>query len=109
MTTPVNIPLENSALVLPISLHSRLPKTLHCCLPATTPALLIDKAEGRRLDMDQGLIDIKALAYFTSMSERLIFNLMKDSAFPRLKIGRKVLFEKKTVMDYLVRKYGNWG
>ena len=58
--------------------------------------------------MEQGLIDIKALAYFTSMSERLIFNLMKDPIFPRLKIGRKVLFEKKTVMDYLVRKYGNW-
>ena len=73
-----------------------------------TTALLIDKAEGRTLDMEQGLIDIKALAYFTSMSERLIFNLMKDPAFPRLKIGRKVLFEKKTVMDYLVRKYGNW-
>ena len=75
---------------------------------AKTPALLIDKAEGRTLDMEQGLIDIKALAYFTSMSERLIFNLMKDPAFPRLKIGRTLLFEKKTVTDYLVRKYGNW-
>jgi hypothetical protein len=32
---------------------------------------------------------------------------MKDPAVPKLKIGRKVLFEKKTVMDYLVRKYGN--
>ena len=35
MIAPGNIPLSNSALVLPISLHSRLPKTLHCCLPAT--------------------------------------------------------------------------
>lgn len=75
---------------------------------AKTPALLIDKGEGWMLDMEQGLIDIKALAYFTSMSERLIFNLMKDPAFPRLKIGRKVLFERKAVMVYLVRKYGNW-
>jgi predicted DNA-binding transcriptional regulator AlpA len=75
---------------------------------AKSTTLLIDKAEGRTLDIEQGLIDIKALAYFTSMSERLIFNLMKDPAFPRLKIGRKVLFEKKTVMDFLVRKYWNW-
>src|SRR5258708_17895970 len=75
---------------------------------AKTTAMLINKAEGRVLEMEQGLIDIKALAYFTSMSERLIFNLMKDPAFPRLKIGRKVLFEKKMVMDYLMRKYGNW-
>ncbi len=73
-----------------------------------TTTLLVDKAEGPAVNMEQGLIDIKALAYFTSMSERLIFNLMKDPDFPRLKIGRKVLFEKKKVMDYLVRKYGNW-
>ena len=75
---------------------------------AKTPSLLIDNAEERTMSMEQGLIDIKALAYFTSMSERLIFNLIKDPAFPRLKIGRKVLFEKKTVMDYLVKRYGNW-
>ena len=37
-----NIPLANSALVLPISLHSRLPKTLHCWLP-TTPDLVLFK------------------------------------------------------------------
>lgn len=75
---------------------------------AKTSALLIDKAEGRTLDMEQGLIDIKALAYFTSMSERFIFNLMKDPDFPRLKIGRRLLFDKKMVMEYLVKKYGNW-
>jgi hypothetical protein len=40
---------------------------------AKTVTLLMDKAEERTLDMEQGLIDMKALAYFTSMSERLIF------------------------------------
>ena len=52
---------------------------------AKTTSLLLDKADGRAVRMEQGLIDIKALAYFTSMSERLIFNLMKDPTFPRLK------------------------
>ena len=75
---------------------------------AKTSTLALDQPLGQFSSLEQGLVDIKALAYFTSMSERLIFNLIKDEAFPRLKIGRRLLFEKKAVMDYLVRKYGNW-
>jgi predicted DNA-binding transcriptional regulator AlpA len=68
----------------------------------------LDEPVGQPSGLEQGLIDIKTLAYFTSMSERLIFNLMKDEDFPRLKIGRRLLFEKRTVIEYLVKKYGNW-
>jgi len=57
---------------------------------------------------EQEFIDIKMLAFVTSMSERMLFNLIKDPAFPKLKIGRRLLFEKKAVMGYLVNKYGNW-
>jgi len=57
---------------------------------------------------EQEFIDIKMLAFVTNMSERMIFNLIKDPNFPKLKIGRRLLFEKKAVMDYLVRRYGNW-
>jgi predicted DNA-binding transcriptional regulator AlpA len=57
---------------------------------------------------EQEFIDIKMLAFVTSISERMIFNLIKDPDFPRLKIGRRVLFDRKAVMDYLIRKYGNW-
>ncbi len=57
---------------------------------------------------EQELIDIKMLAFVTSMSERTIFNLIKDPEFPKLKIGRRLLFNKKAVMEYLVKKYGNW-
>ncbi len=64
----------------------------------------LDEPVGQPSSLEQELVDIKALAYFTSMSERLIFNLMKDEAFPRLKIGRRLLFEKRTVIEYLVRK-----
>jgi len=53
---------------------------------------------------EQEFIDIKMLAFITSMSERMRFNLIKDPDFPRLKIGRRLLFEKKAVMDYLVKK-----
>ena len=35
---------------------------------AKASAQLIDKAGGAMLDIEQGLIDIKTLAYFTSMS-----------------------------------------
>jgi len=57
---------------------------------------------------DQEFIDIKKLAFVTSMSERMIFSLIKDPNFPRLKIGRKLLFNKRAVIDYFVKKYGNW-
>jgi len=57
---------------------------------------------------EQEFIDIKMLAFVTSMAERMIFNLIQDPNFPRLKIGRKLLFNKKAVMDYLIKKYGNW-
>ena len=69
--------------------------------PQTEPQTLVSPSE-------QEFIDIKMLAFVTSMSERMIFNLIKDPNFPRLKIGRKLLFEKRAVMDYLIRKYGNW-
>lgn len=57
---------------------------------------------------EQEFIDIKMLSFFTSMSERMIFNLIKDPGFPKLKIGRRLLFSKKAVMEYLVKRYGNW-
>lgn len=57
---------------------------------------------------EQDLIDIKMLAFVTSMSERMIFKLIKDPGFPKLKIGRRLLFNRKAVMEYLVKKYGNW-
>jgi len=39
---------------------------------------------------EQDLIDVKILAFVTSMSERMIFNLIKDPEFPKLKIGKRL-------------------
>jgi predicted DNA-binding transcriptional regulator AlpA len=55
----------------------------------------------------QELIDVKTLAAITSLSERTLFRLMKDETFPRLKVGRSLLFHKQTVLDYIIHKYGN--
>ncbi|MFY0256422.1 helix-turn-helix transcriptional regulator [Chitinophaga sp. 30R24] len=53
------------------------------------------------------LIDIKALSSLTSISERTLFRLIKDEDFPKLKVGRSLLFHRQTVIDYLTTKYGN--
>ena len=53
------------------------------------------------------LIDIKLLALATGMSERTLFRLIKDPDFPRLKIGKKLLFHKDSVIGYLTDKFGN--
>jgi hypothetical protein len=57
---------------------------------------------------EQDLVDIKMLAFVTSMSRSTIFRLIKDPEFPRAKIGGRLLFDKRVVVGYLRRKYGNW-
>jgi predicted DNA-binding transcriptional regulator AlpA len=53
------------------------------------------------------LIDIKVLSAMTSMGERTLYRLVKDVNFPKLKIGKRLLFHKQTVIQYLQDKYGN--
>lgn len=53
------------------------------------------------------LIDIKLLALTTGISERTLFRLIRDPAFPKLKIGRRLLFHKGSVIRYLTDKFGN--
>jgi len=52
------------------------------------------------------LIDILSLSYATSISKRTIFRLMKDAQFPRIKIGKRLLFDKIMVVKYLQKKFG---
>jgi predicted DNA-binding transcriptional regulator AlpA len=54
------------------------------------------------------LINIKTLSSITNISERTLFYLIKEEEdFPKLKIGRSLLFHKQTVVNYLINKYGN--
>lgn len=66
---------------------------------------LRSQTSGHSLEPD--LIDIKRLAFVTSMSRSTIFRLIKDPEFPRLKIGGILLFDKREVLDYLKHKFGN--
>src|SRR5450755_801754 len=56
---------------------------------------------------EQEIIDIKVLSAVTSIGERTLYRLVKDKEFPKIKIGRSLLFHKRTVIDYINKKYGN--
>lgn len=56
---------------------------------------------------EKALINVKELSVLTGISRRSIFNLMADDAFPRIKIGRKLLFDKNHVLEFIKSKYGN--
>ncbi len=53
------------------------------------------------------MVGIGGLSAVTGLSERTIFRLIKDPAFPRVKIGKRLLFKKDAVINYLTSKYGN--
>lgn len=52
------------------------------------------------------LINVNELALVIGMSRRTIFNLMEDKKFPRIKVGRKLLFDKNQVVEFVKHKYG---
>lgn len=51
------------------------------------------------------LITIQQLAQVTNLSERTLFRLIKDPEFPKIRIGRNLLFHRETVIQFIVRKY----
>jgi excisionase family DNA binding protein len=59
------------------------------------------------VSMEKALINVKELAVLIGISRRSIFNLMEDKSFPRIKIGRKLLFDKNQVLEFIKSKYGN--
>lgn len=53
------------------------------------------------------LVNVLELSIAIGMSRRTIFNLMEDKKFPRIKVGRKLLFDKIKVVEYIKNKYSN--
>lgn len=53
------------------------------------------------------LVDIRTLAFVTSMSVRMMFRLLKEPDFPKVKIRRRLLFDPNQVLDYLKKRYGS--
>ena len=56
--------------------------------------------------IEKYFISIKLLALTIGVSERTLFRLIKDNKFPRLKIGRRLLFHRESVIAYISNKYG---
>jgi len=54
----------------------------------------------------QDLINVKTLSAATGISRASLFRLMQDEAFPKLKIGAMLLFNKEKVLQYLTDKFG---
>lgn len=53
------------------------------------------------------LVNIKELSVVTSLSERTLFRLIKDKKFPKMKVGKRLVFNKEAVVNYLNYKYGS--
>ncbi len=52
------------------------------------------------------LVSIKELTVIVGLSESTLFRLIKDKKFPRLKVGKRLLFNKESVINYMNFKYG---
>ena len=53
------------------------------------------------------LISVKELSALSGLSERTLFRVMKDKSFPKLKIGKRLLFPKESVISYMNLKFGS--
>jgi len=49
-------------------------------------------------------ITIKELAVLISISERSLFRLIKSDDFPKIKLGRRLFFNKQVVINYINNK-----
>jgi predicted DNA-binding transcriptional regulator AlpA len=63
--------------------------------------------KGNRLNQD--FIAIGDLAIILGVSERTLFRAIKDPAFPKVRIGRRLVFEKVRVVEFLNEKYRGGG
>ncbi|HUS02479.1 MAG TPA: helix-turn-helix domain-containing protein [Chitinophagaceae bacterium] len=68
-----------------------------------------DHAEDKKISIQQlkEFISLSELSAITGLSKRTLYRLMKDSKFPRLKIGKRLLLQKTDVLNYITFKYGN--
>jgi predicted DNA-binding transcriptional regulator AlpA/ribosomal protein L24E len=56
--------------------------------------------------LSKELLNVKELSVITGVSERTLFRLIKDDGFPRMRLGRRLVFNKASVIDYFTTKYG---
>lgn len=54
--------------------------------------------------LNRDWINIRDLSELSGIGERTLFRLIKEPAFPKLKVGRKLLFNKQQVTEYFISK-----
>lgn len=54
--------------------------------------------------LDREWINIQDIAELLGVGERTLFRAIKDKDFPKVKIGRRLLFNKQFVLDYFISK-----
>jgi excisionase family DNA binding protein len=57
--------------------------------------------------IEKALINIKELSVVCGISERTLFRLIKSEDFPKMKVGKRLLFDKQQVLEYFNHKFGN--
>jgi Predicted transcriptional regulator len=57
------------------------------------------------IKVSKELVNVRELSVITSLSERTLFRLIKDKKFPRIKIGKRLMFNKDAVINYINFKY----
>ena len=62
---------------------------------------------GAQVNKYENLITIEELSTFTTLSTRMIFRLLKDEDFPRFKVRKRLMFDRRAVINYLTEKFGN--
>ena len=51
-------------------------------------------------------VNIKELATILGVSERTLFRLIRNEEFPKIKLGRRLVFKKDVVIQFITCKYG---
>jgi len=57
-----------------------------------------------REKMQKEYISISGLSEILGIAERSLFRAIKAEGFPKLKVGRRLLFNKQQVVDYFISK-----
>ena len=61
----------------------------------------------KEINVAKELVNILELSVVTGLSERTLFRLIKDKKFPKMKVGRRLLFDRVKVIKYFNQNYGN--
>jgi len=74
---------------------------------AKTQMLKSIQPSEKEINVVKELVNILELSVVTGLSERTLFRLIKDKKFPKMKVGRRLLFDRVKVIKYFNQNYGN--